>query len=217
MKTITLRNLPPELERRVEERARELGLSLDKTVGGSWRSTSSRRPGRSALGATGTSTTSPEAGAPRRRTSSTAACRGAADRLLALELTRLLVDTSVYSAFLRGHEGVVHDVARADELALTPDVLGELLARFRKGTRFEKNLERLREFTESPRLRWLVLDDETADRYAIIHDELRRAGAPIPANDLWITASAMQHGLRLLTTDPHFRRVPQIAVSLYPT
>lgn len=129
---------------------------------------------------------------------------------------RLLVDTSAYSAFLRGHEGVVDEVGRADELAFTPIVLGELLAGFRKGTRFEKNLERLRELTGSPRLRWLVLDDETADRYSIIHDELRRAGAPVPANDLWIAASAMQHGLRLLTTDPHFRRIPQIAVSFHP-
>jgi tRNA(fMet)-specific endonuclease VapC len=128
---------------------------------------------------------------------------------------RLLVDTSAYSAFLRGHERIVDEVGRADELALTPIVLGELLAGFRKGARFEKNFERLREFTESPRVRWLILDDETADRYSIIHDELRRAGTPAPANDLWLAASAMQHGLRLLTTDPHFRRIPQIAVSFH--
>lgn len=129
---------------------------------------------------------------------------------------RLLVDTSAYSAFLRGHEPVAEEIGRADELFVTPIVLGELLAGFRKGTRFEKNLERLREFLRSPRARRVELDDETADRYSLIHDALRRAGTPVSANDLWIAASAMQHGLRVLTTDSHFRRIAQIAVTFHP-
>lgn len=128
---------------------------------------------------------------------------------------RCLVDTSAYSAFLRGQETVVEEILRADALILTPTVLGELLAGFRKGSRFTSNLERLREFLGSPRARWVVLDDETADRYSIIHDSLRRAGTPVPTNDLWIAASAMQHGLRLVTTDPHFQRISQIVVSLH--
>jgi len=130
-------------------------------------------------------------------------------------VTRLLVDTSAYSAFLRGHEAIIEEIGRADELAMTPIVLGELLAGFRKGARFDRNLERLREFLTSPRARFLAIDDETADRYSIVRDDLRRAGTPIPTNDLWIAASAMQHGLRVLTTDPHFRRVSQIVVSLH--
>jgi len=129
---------------------------------------------------------------------------------------RLLVDTSAYSAFLRGHAAVVEEIRRADELVVTPIVLGELLAGFRKGTRFESNLERLREFLASPRARRVDLDDETSDRYSVIHDALRRAGTPVSANDLWIAASAMQHGLRVLTTDPHFRRIAQIAVTFHP-
>lgn len=128
---------------------------------------------------------------------------------------RLLVDTSAYSAFLRGHEAVREEIGRADELAMTPIVLGELLAGFRKGTQFDRNLERLREFLTSPRARFLTVDDETADRYSIIRDDLRRAGTPIPTNDLWIAASAMQHGLTVVTTDPHFRRTSQIVVSLH--
>jgi predicted nucleic acid-binding protein len=129
---------------------------------------------------------------------------------------RLLVDTSAYSAFLRGHEPVVDELRRADRLVLTPIVLGELLAGFRKGSRFEENLERLRDFLGSARVRAVSLDDETADRYSILHDTLRRAGTPVPTNDLWIAASAMQHGLTLVTTDPHFRRLPQIVVSFHP-
>jgi len=111
---------------------------------------------------------------------------------------------------------VVDELRRADRLVLTPIVLGELLAGFRKGSRFDENLERLRDFLGSSRVRTVALDAETADRYSILHDALRRVGTPVPTNDLWIAASAMQHGLTLVTTDPHFRRLPQIVVGLHP-
>lgn len=129
---------------------------------------------------------------------------------------RLLVDTSAYSAFLRGHEAIGREIGRADSLVVTPIVLGELLAGFRKGSRLAVNLERLEGFLASPRVRWVPVNDETANRYSILHDSLRRAGAPIPTNDVWIAASAMEHGLRLLTTDPHYERIPQIVVSYHP-
>lgn len=57
-----------------------------------------------------------------------------------------------------------------------------------------------------------MTDAETSERYAVILDSLREAGTPIPTNDVWIAASAMQHGLRLLTTDAHYRNVAQVIV-----
>lgn len=128
---------------------------------------------------------------------------------------RLLVDTSAYSAFLRRHAGVYDEMSRAEELFVTPVVLGELLAGFRKGNRYDANLDLMRRFLASPRARVLEVDEETADRYSVIVDALRRRGTPIPTNDLWIAASAMQHGLRLVTLDRHFRRLDQVAVSWY--
>ena len=49
-----------------------------------------------------------------------------------------------------------------------------------------------------------------AERYAAIRDYLRKKGTPIPTNDLWIAASAAQHGLKLLCLDRHFKEVPQV-------
>lgn len=46
----------------------------------------------------------------------------------------------------------------------------------------------------------------------ILRDCLRRQGTPVPINDIWIAATAAQHGLRLLTLDRHFRQVPQVMV-----
>ncbi len=59
------------------------------------------------------------------------------------------------------------------------------------------------------------IDEETSERYAVIMNHLRKVGTPIPTNDLWISASAMQHGFKVLTTDSHYLKVPQIIIEYY--
>jgi predicted nucleic acid-binding protein len=66
----------------------------------------------------------------------------------------------------------------------------------------------------SPRVTVLLIDPETSERYAVIRKYLRVKGIPIPTNDLWITASAMQFGLKVLTTDRHFLKVSQIITEI---
>ena len=129
---------------------------------------------------------------------------------------RIALDTSAYSAFMRGHEGVVELVQRAEEIVLSTIVLGELLAGFRRGARLRENVELLDRFRSSPRVRTAGIDEETAERYGEIVAHLRQAGTPIPTNDVWIAASAMQLGLRLVTTDTHFERVPQVVSLVLP-
>jgi predicted nucleic acid-binding protein len=73
----------------------------------------------------------------------------------------------------------------------------------------------LQRFLSSPRVRVTEMNDETALRYAEIFNFLRRAETPIPTNDIWIAASAMQHGLRVLTTDAHYTRLPQVIVDYW--
>ncbi len=124
---------------------------------------------------------------------------------------RICLDTSAYSAYFRGHPGIGSLIQRAREIFLTPIVLGELLGGFRSGGRLAENRALLEEFLASPRARVAAIDAETAERYAEILAHLRREGRPIPTNDLWIAATAMQHGLRLVTTDGHFGRVPQVS------
>ena len=125
---------------------------------------------------------------------------------------RVLLDTSAYSAFMKGHGGAKSVVQEADELALSAVVLGELKAGFARGGRRRKNEAELADFLSSPRVRTLAVDDETADRYTAIYLALREKGAPIAANDMWIAASAMQHGLRLATLDTDFLKVSQVLV-----
>lgn len=127
-------------------------------------------------------------------------------------MTRLILDTSAYAAFLRGLDSAKHALQRADEIYLNPIVLGELNAGFRRGSRREKNERELAGFLATDRVRVLSIDEETAERYAVIVDSLRHAGTPIPTNDIWIASTAMQYGLRLLTADSHYLKVSQVIV-----
>ena len=127
-------------------------------------------------------------------------------------MSRLLLDTSAYAAFLRDQPGVKAAVREASEVFLSPIVLGELRSGFLKGRRAAENESRLAEFLASPRCRVPVIDDETAHRYAAIHDFLRRQGTPVSPNDLWIAASAAQHGLIVITLDGGFDRIPHVLV-----
>ena len=139
----------------------------------------------------------------------------AADRSRDVEMSRILLDTSAYAGYLRNHPQLQAPIQGASAVHLNAVVLGELLAGFKKGSRPRQNENRLREFIAEPRVTVLSVDEETAVRYAAIKDYLGRKGTPIPANDLWIAATAFQHGLRLQTLDAHFLRVPQILVEFF--
>jgi tRNA(fMet)-specific endonuclease VapC len=127
-------------------------------------------------------------------------------------MTRVILDTSAYSAFMRGHPGVKRILQQVDEIYLNPVILGELFSGFFRGKHRRKNEAELERFRSSPRVRMLDLDEETAVRYAVILNSLRDAGTPIPTNDIWISASAMQHGLRIVTADTHYDKVAQVLV-----
>ena len=124
----------------------------------------------------------------------------------------VFLDTSAYSAFFRGQEEVVEILGEAETISVNPIMVGELLFGFREGSRSLRNERTLEEFLNSPRVRLLPLDLETSRRYSVIRSALKKAGTPIPANDLWIAATAMQYGLEIVTTDAHFMRVPQVLV-----
>lgn len=129
-----------------------------------------------------------------------------------MEKNKIVLDTSAYSAFLRGHEAVAAVLQETDEISLTPIVLGELYAGFLMGKQEKRNRSVLREFLASPRVRIRDLDEETAERYASIFLYLRERGTPIPTNDIWIAATAMQYGLKIVTTDEHYLKLPQVIV-----
>ena len=98
----------------------------------------------------------------------------------------------VWSASMlrRGHAPIQAAAQLADKLYVSPIVLGELEAGFRRGRRSQENERLLRRFLASPRVEVAPVAEETVHCYAHIFDYLRRAGTPIPVNDLWTLAAA---------------------------
>ena len=122
-------------------------------------------------------------------------------------LRRVLLDTNIYSGLLRGKQAVVDLLKEPEIIAISVITLGELRAGFESSQRKSKNLEELETFLYIPRVVIYDIDDETTEFYAKIISELKRSGNPIPTNDIWIAALALQHGIKLLSMDKHFKKV----------
>jgi tRNA(fMet)-specific endonuclease VapC len=123
----------------------------------------------------------------------------------------VLLDTNAYSALFRGHPGVVGRVRRAERVLLSAVVAGELLFGFRHGSRYDANRAELDDFLASPYVALVPVTMVTADRFGRIAAALRSKGRPLPTNDIWIAAHAMEFGADLLSFDHHFEHVDGIA------
>lgn len=123
---------------------------------------------------------------------------------------RLLLDTNAYSLLMRGHDQVAQLVRRSRELLLSTVVIGELMCGFRRGSQLERNLTDLRAFLDQPRTSLVEVGSVTADRYSRIAAALRAKGRPIPSNDVWIAAHAMETGADLVSADRHFEHIDGI-------
>jgi len=126
------------------------------------------------------------------------------------ETGNVLLDTSVVVAHLRGIQPVTLKLEQFDRLFLPIVAFGELLCGVRKSARAQENLSVLQHWLRSATL--LSLTEATADRYAAIKIELTQAGTPIPENDVWIAAHAMEHSLPLAARDEHFHRVAGLTI-----
>ena len=124
---------------------------------------------------------------------------------------KVLLDTNAYSALMRGHREVAALVRRTQGVLLSSVVAGELLYGFRNGSRYEENAARLEAFLDNPFVTALPVTLDTSDRFGRIAASLRRRGEPIPTNDIWIAAQAMETGADLLSSDSHFGAVDGLA------
>ena len=124
---------------------------------------------------------------------------------------KVLLDTNAYTALFRGHEGVAARVRRAEQVLVSVVVAGELLFGFRNGSRYGANRTELEDFIASPYVALLPVTLVTSDRFGRIAAFLRRKGRPLPTNDIWIAAHAMESGAELLSFDRHFDQVDGIA------
>ena len=105
---------------------------------------------------------------------------------------------------------MVELVDRADWVGLPVIVMGELWLGFLLGSRLRRNQAELAEFAGHPAVETLAVDAETARIYAEMVVDLRKAGTPLPTNDIWVAATAARAGATVLTYDAHFAAIKRV-------
>lgn len=124
---------------------------------------------------------------------------------MAISSSGLLLDSSVVIRHFRGGRDLLGGLGDFEFFYLPYVALAELYAGAYKALRSEKNLQQIDLFLEAVDV--LLPDEETPLVYGRIASELAQKGTPIPQNDIWIAAIALQTGLPLATEDKHFREV----------
>jgi tRNA(fMet)-specific endonuclease VapC len=116
-----------------------------------------------------------------------------------------LLDTNIVIALFATEAAVQQHLAEASEVFVPSIVLGELYYGARQSTRVTENLSRIDEF--GTRSSMLSCNTATAPQDGEIKNQLQAKGRPIPENDIWIAAIAMQSQLTLVARDGRFHEV----------
>ena len=127
-------------------------------------------------------------------------------------MKNLLIDTNIYTYAFSGNTEVIRILQRTQKISICAITIGELLSGFKAGSKQNINRAELEEFLDSPRVQLIGIDEDTAEFYSEIQTALKKKGKPIPTNDIWIAATALQHGLKLYTKDQHFKYVPGLVL-----
>jgi len=124
---------------------------------------------------------------------------------------KLLLDTNRLSDALAQVDEVIERLETTEAIHVPVIALGEIRSGFARGSRPAENEARLQWFLAQDGVTTLGVDAPVSHRYAAIHRTLRARGTPIPTNDLWIAAMAIEFGLVVYTRDAHFAAVPGLA------
>ena len=128
---------------------------------------------------------------------------------------KIMLDTSAYVGFKRNAVEAVEIIVKAELIVFSPVVMGELMFGFRNGTRFKENMDDLDRFLEHEAVDLVPIGNITSDRYSRIAVNLKHQGTPIPTNDIWIAAQAMEQGAELITSDQHFKKIKGLVYTIF--
>ena len=124
---------------------------------------------------------------------------------------KLLLDTNRLYDALAQVADVIETLESAEAIQVPVIALGEIRSGFARGRRPAENEARLQWFLSQDGVITVGVDAPVSHRYAEIHRAMRARGTPIPTNDLWIAAIAIELGLVVYTRDAHFAAVPGLA------
>jgi tRNA(fMet)-specific endonuclease VapC len=117
----------------------------------------------------------------------------------------LLLDTNIVIDVFDGNTDIANKINKLPEFFIPSIVLGELYVGVNRVANKAKHLKKLNEFLKLSKV--LDIDNTTAVHYGELIASLFKKGKPIPTNDVWIAAVALQHDLTLITRDKHFNEI----------
>ncbi|MDE2763128.1 MAG: type II toxin-antitoxin system VapC family toxin [Gemmatimonadota bacterium] len=129
-------------------------------------------------------------------------------------MTRYCLDTSAYISFMRGDAAAVEAIDGASWIGFPVIALGELYTGHSLTGNRPAELQRMRDFLAHPVVEIIAADNEVARAYGRLVAELRKAGTPLPTNDIWIAACAARTSSVVLTHDAHFTCIDRVGCEL---
>ena len=120
----------------------------------------------------------------------------------------MLLDTNIVIEFFRGNSSIKSRLQKESFLTIPYVVLGELYLGAYRSQNAAKHTQQIKRLLENCNV--LIADAETAETYARIKAALLQKGKPIPENDIWIAATDLQYGMRLVTRDNHFTEIEKL-------
>ncbi len=124
----------------------------------------------------------------------------------------LILDTNAYNRYTAGETAVRDAIRETDIVYMSVFVLGELIYGFTWGARERENRLLLRKFLRGPKTRVLEGTEATSEHFGSLRAHLKRNGTPIPLNDIWVAAHALETGSLLVTFDSHFDQIPGLRI-----
>ena len=123
---------------------------------------------------------------------------------------KCLLDTSIIVHTFRNNIDITKQLLTFSEIFIPSIAVGELYYGAYRSGNVKKHLDQLHQFLKNYAV--LNTNTSTADLYGSIKTALKNKGKPIPENDIWIAAIAVQFKLPLFTTDKHFEEIDHIVL-----
>lgn len=127
-------------------------------------------------------------------------------------MTKILLDTNAYSAFMYGNKKVFERIVESEVTYMSTIVIGELFAGFHGGAKLVQNREELKSFLSKEGVEHIDVSIETAEIFGEIKSRLSKQGKMLPINDIWIAAHAIETGAKLITFNERFKSISGLRV-----
>lgn len=125
---------------------------------------------------------------------------------------KVLLDTVIVAGYFNQDHAILNKIPNMI-VYVASITIGELYFGAYKSAQTEKDIQNIRRFSNISTV--LICDENTADWYGQIKQKLQAKGRPIPENDIWIAAIAMQYQLIVATRDTHFKDIDNLLIEFW--